>query len=360
MFAKRTIECAENGIFFNLFWRNFMNDKTMKIILSVLTGILLVLIICLFAFKGTSARVDLNKLALRVGEFRQYRTMNHADTTAEMEKAFNRIGYQVVTSSEDNLYPAEDADAGVNLYVRGLNPFNELKTNPKAVNIVYIRDFAAMYPEELDAYDGIATSSLDFYNYVMGAGYAAAYVPEFVDPSIIFPAPRETLTRDLLYVADNDRNSTALAAAMEAKLPVEIFGRYWTGNVDSNYIKGEYIHDNDLGAYFSSAKINLVNISENEAKIGIIPSRVYEVAAAKGFMLVPYSAQIEAVFGDAIPMFKDAKELAALYNQYINDPAARAEKAEKAYKIAVSEYNADAFVQRVNGLVEFLINEKKL
>ena len=39
---------------------------------------------------------------------------------------------------------------------------------------------------------------------------------------------------------------------------------------------------------------------------------------------------------------------------------ARAAKAEKAYKIAVSEYNADMFVQRINGLVEFLINEKKL
>ena len=54
------------------------------------------------------------------------------------------------------------------------------------------------------------------------------------------------------------------------------------------------------------------------------------------------------------------KELKELYNKYINDDKARAEKAEKAYKIAVSEYNVDAFVQRLNGLVEFLINEKKL
>ena len=81
----------------------------------------------------------------------------------------------------------------------------------------------------------------------------------------------------MLYVGDNERPSPAVAAAVEAKLPLEIFGRFWAGNIDDSYIKGEYIHDNDLGAYFSSAKINLVNVSEHESQIGMIPSRVYDI-----------------------------------------------------------------------------------
>lgn len=337
-----------------------MTDKTMKIILSVLTIILLVLIVGLFAFKGAPGKTDLNKLALRIGELRQYRSMNRADVTSEMERAFQRVGYSVLSTTEDNLYPATMADAGVNIYLRGYNPFNELKPNKRAVNIVYLRDFDSLYPEELDAFDGIATSSHDFYNYVINAGYAAVYLPELTDPSIFYPSPRENLVRDLLYVGDNDRHSPAVAMALEAKLPVEIYGRFWSNNIDESYVKGEYIHENDLGAYFSSAKINLVNVSDHEAEIGIIPSRVYDIAASKGFMIAPYNKEIEAVFGDAIPMFKTTDELKALYEQYINNPAARAEKAEKAYRIAVSEYSADAFVQRLNGLVEFLINEKKL
>jgi len=337
-----------------------MSDKTMKIVLSVLTVILLVLIIGLFAFKGTTSKVDLNKLALRVGELRQYRTMNHADINTAMEKAFERVGYNVVSTTEDNLYPTTAEDSGVNIYVRGYNPFSDLNTNKRAVNVVYIRDFDSMYPEELDAFDGIATASRDFFNYVIGAGYAAVYLPEFTDPSVFYPAPREDLVRDLLYVGDNDRYSQAIAAAMDAELPVEIYGRFWNGNVEDNYIKGEYIHDNDLSAYFSSAKINLVNVSAHESELGIIPSRVYDIASSKGFMIAPYNRAIEEVFGDAIPMFSNAEELKALYEEYINNPEARAEKAEKAYRIAVSEYNVDAFVQRLNGLVEFLINEKKL
>jgi len=337
-----------------------MSDKAMKIILSVLTTILLVLIVGLFLFKGASNKADLNKLALRTGELRQYRTMNKADTNSAMERAFERIGYSVVSAAEDNLYPSTADDAGVNFYIRGYNPFKELKPNKKAVSVVYIQDFDSLYPEELDAFDGIATPSRDFYDYVIGAGYAAVYLPEFTDPTIFFPAYRENLVRDLLYVGDNDRYSPAVAAAMDAKLPVEIFGRFWAGNIDDEYIKGEYIHDNDLGAYFSSAKINLVNVAAHESEIGIIPSRIYDVAASKGFIIAPYNKTIEQVFGDSIPMFKNAEELKALYEQYINNPEARAEKAEKAYRIAVSEYNVDAFVQRVNGLVEFLINEKKL
>ncbi len=337
-----------------------MSDKNMKIVLSVLTVILLALIAFLFVSKG-SAKTDLNKLALRIGELRQYRTMNRADTNNFMEKAFSRVGYDVVSSTEDNLYPTNTEDAGVNIYVRGYNPFNEMKANKKAVNIVYIRDFESMYPEEMDLYDGIATSSHDFYDYALGAGYAAAYIPELTDPSIFYPNPRPDLERDLLYVGDNERHSPAISAALEANLPVDIYGRFWVGSLEDNsMVKGEYINDMDLGAFFSSAKINLVNVSEHESQIGIIPSRVYDIAASRGFMIAPYNKEIEAVFGDAIPMYHNSEELTALYNEYINNPEARAEKAEKAYRIAVAEYNADAFVQRLNGLVEFLIEEKRL
>ncbi len=337
-----------------------MSDKTMKIILSVLTVILLALIVGLVAMKGGASKADLNKLALRIGELRQYRTMNRADVNGAMEKAFARVGYNVVTTTEDNLYADASKDAGVNLYIRGYGPFNEVKTNAKGVNVVYIRDYDSLFEEETKVFDGVATSSPDFYNYLLGAGYAAAFVPEFTDPSVFYPAPKKELERDLLYVGDNDRPSTAIAAAVEAKLPLEIYGRFWVGNIDDQFIKGEYIHDNDLGAYFSSAKINLVNVSAHEAELGIIPSRVFDIAASKGFMIAPYDKGIENVFGDAIPMYKNAEELKELYNKYINDEKARAEKAEKAYKIAVSEYNVDLFVQRINGLVEFLINEKKL
>ena len=337
-----------------------MSDKTMKIVLSVLTAILLVLIVCLFATKGGATKADLNKIAVRVGELRQYKTMSRADVNSAMEKAFARIGYNVTVSTEDNLYPATAQDAGVNFYVRGYNPYNELKVNEKAVNVLYLRDYDALYPEEVDAFDGIATSSRDFYNYSMQNGFASLYLPEFTDISVFYPAPNENLNIDVLYVGDNSRHSVAVSTALEANLPIEIYGRFWQGNIDDQFIKGEYIHDNDLKSYFSSAKINLVNVSSRESGIGIIPSRVFDIAASKGFMIAPYNKEIEAVFGDAIPMYKNAEELKALYEQYINNEEARNEKAEKAYKITVAEFNVDAFVQRLNGLVEFLVNEKKL
>ncbi len=68
-----------------------MSDKTMKIVLSVLTVILLALIAFLFVSKG-SVKTNLNKAALRIGELRQYRTMNRADVNNYMENAFARVG----------------------------------------------------------------------------------------------------------------------------------------------------------------------------------------------------------------------------------------------------------------------------
>ncbi len=337
-----------------------MSDKMMKMILSGLTVVLLLLIIGLITMKGNNEKADLNKLALRIGELRQYKTMSRSDVNSAMEKAFARVGYNVISTTEDNLYPQTAADAGINLYIRGYTPYNEVKTNKKGVNIIYVRSYDSLFEDEIKVYDGIATSSPDFYNYLLGAGYAAAYVPELTDTNVFHPSPKKELVRDVLYVGDNERPSITISSALEAELPLEIYGRFWKGNIDDNMIKGEYIHENDLSSYFSSAKINLVNMTEQETQLGIIPSRVYDIAASKGFMIAPYNKELERVFGDSIPMYKNADELKKLYNQYINDEKARSEKAEKAYKIAVSEYNADLFVQRMNGLVEFLINEKKL
>ena len=140
-----------------------MSDKTMKIILSVLTVILLALIVGLVAMKGGATKADLNKLALRIGELRQYRTMNRADVNAAMEKAFARVGYNVVVSTEDNLYPDAAKDAGVNLYIRGYGPYNEVKTNAKGVNVVYIRDYDSLFEEETKNQSSVTSLKLDSY-----------------------------------------------------------------------------------------------------------------------------------------------------------------------------------------------------
>ena len=188
-----------------------MSDKTMKIILSALTAVLLVLIVCLFAFKGNNPSVDLNKLAVRIGEIRQYKSMGRADMTTSMERSFSRVGYDVVTTTEDNQYPATAEDAGVNFYVRGYVPFNELKTNKNAVNIVYIRDYDTLQQEELDAFDGIATSSPDFYNFVMSSNYAAVYLPEFTE-----------VTTTIIITAINPININPINSVAKASIILKI------------------------------------------------------------------------------------------------------------------------------------------
>ncbi len=337
-----------------------MSDKNMKIVLSVLTGILLVLIASLFIFKTDNVKTNINKLAIRKGGAKHQQNMNNSDFAPMMERGFSKIGYDVVISAEDNLYPAQDDNAGVNIYVRANSAFRRLNTNQNAVNIVYITDFTSLDFKEIDNFDGIATSSPAFYSYAMQNNYAVAFVPEFTDTSIFYPNYQEHLERNVLFVSDNNQGSIVIGSALEANLPLEIYGYYWIGNIEDQYIKGTSISDSELSSYFSSAKINLVNISDYEREIGVIPSRVYDIAASKGFMLAPYHKEIEVIFGDSIPMYKNAEELGALYDLYINDETARKEKAEKAYRIAVSEFNVDTFVQRINGLIEFLIEEKKL
>lgn len=105
-----------------------------------------------------------------------------------------------------------------------------------------------------------------------------------------------------------------------------------------NHIKGGYRDNSQTAALYRRAKIglNLYRTSKgfgrNTDKIVVAESlnpRAYELAATGCFHLSEYRAEVESVFGDAVPTFKGADELEASVRYWLQHEAERREVAAR-------------------------------
>ena len=117
-----------------------MSDKAMKIVLSVLTAVLLVLIVCLFAFKGNNAKVDLNKIALRSGDFRQYTSMSRSNVLSAMEKYKTELEKIALSVRFMNIYTSLNSENFEFLLDTGLSPHIKNSDTAKEEITIFLGD----------------------------------------------------------------------------------------------------------------------------------------------------------------------------------------------------------------------------
>ena len=152
----------------------------------------------------------------------------------------------------------------------------------------------------------------------------------------------------VLYVGNAYKGMRpAVEYAINSHIPISIYGNFWNKLIDQKYIKGLYIDNNELHKYYSNADIVLNDTAPNMKKSGFISNRIYDVSACKGFIITDYMPEVEKIFGDAIPMYKNQQELKELVEYYLAHPEERKQKAQKAYDIVISHYTNLKIAERV-------------
>ena len=135
-------------------------------------------------------------------------------------------------------------------------------------------------------------------------------------------------------------------------MPISIFGKYWSKYIsDKKYIKGEYIDNNDLHKYYSNAEIVLNDTNDNMKREGFVSNRIHDVTACKAFVISDYLPEIEEMYGDAIPMYRNEKEFCQIVEYYLNHPEERRQKAEQAYKITLKYYTNIIFSKNLKKII---------
>lgn len=196
-------------------------------------------------------------------------------------------------------------------------------------------------------FDVIAVASPAYAAELNRAGIKAVYVPQFTNPEKFYPDPDPALTSDILFVGSNWHDRTSLRYALEAGFTVAVYGYNWQGIVPPEMYKAPYIANTELNRYYSSAKIVLNDHRPDMKDFGFVNNRIYDATAAGALVISDYMPEIEAAYGDAVPMYKNKEELARLLEYYLAHEDERLALAAKARRITLEKFTNAAAARAV-------------
>ena len=196
-------------------------------------------------------------------------------------------------------------------------------------------------------YDAVVVSSSTYAQELQQAGINAIYAPQFTNPQKFYPEPNEQMQNDILFVGSNWHNRTSLLFALDSDFNVAVYGYNWDNIVPPEMYKAPYIQNTELNRYYSSAKIVLNDHRPDMKEFGFVNNRIYDATAAGALVISDYMPEIEAVYGDTVPMYKNKEELAQLLTYYLNHDEERQQKAEAARLITLENFTNKVIAQKI-------------
>jgi spore maturation protein CgeB len=161
------------------------------------------------------------------------------------------------------------------------------------------------------------------------------------DPALFHPpsaAEKQTYQQALLFVG-NSRNvyRKIIQDVLPTSYDLAIYGKNWNTLVPEQYIKGEYIPNNELYRHYGSACILLNDHWGDMRTKGFISNRIFDGLASGAFIL---SDNIEGM-GELEPFvqkYNTDKELAQLIDYYLSQPALRQQTAQQGMQFIIDHH----------------------
>ncbi len=246
-------------------------------------------------------------------------------------------------------------DVDIVIHLRGLTPY---VPKPAHLNVLWIISHPDdVSPEECDRFDLVLVASPSFaeelrprvsvpVHVMMQATDTAHFSPE---------GPVAQRSHDLLFVGNSRKHDRhGVRWAVDADLPLTVFGGDWDGLIDPSYVRGR-VPNEDLPALYRSASILLNDHWEDMRQRGFISNRIFDALACGVFVISDEVAGLTALLGDAVPTYADRTELEELVARYLPDEAARRELAERGMAIVRTEHTFTARARQFADLLEPLL-----
>jgi hypothetical protein len=244
----------------------------------------------------------------------------------------------------------ESQDVDIVVHVRGLTPY---VPKPGQVNVLWIISHPDdVSDDECERFDLVLVAS------EIHAEELALRVSVPVAPLLQaseFATAQETggSFSDALLFVGNSRgvNRKVVDWSVERELPIQVVGSGWEPLLNSRYLYGTHIANEDLPDAYGSAAIVLNDHWPDMAARGFISNRVFDVLAAGGFLLSDAVIGLDQVFGDAVPTYESADDLERLVRLYLSDPDERRRLADQGQEMIRSAHSFDHRAEEFDTLV---------
>ena len=278
----------------------------------------------------------------------------------DMQKEFNKLGYNAKLYSLEETFANRNFLSGFDIYLR---PYPELDLGP--YHEIYDKDRIAVLYEttpyllsHLRNVDIIFTGSLQKHKELKELGLNSHFLPQFTRTDKFYPAYNEEYKSKIIFIGNqwpDAINRPIVEKIKNTGLEVDIYGNGYEKILTGEYKKlwkANQILPDELKYYYSSADIVLNDTRPDMIEAGFISNRIFDVTACKGFLISDYIPEIEEIYGDTIPMYKNEEELKSLIEYYLVHPEERKEKAERAYQITIQNYSAEKIIKNMTAIME--------
>ena len=229
-------------------------------------------------------------------------------------------------------------DATIHLYG------NRLAHNrPSQVNVLWqISHPDLATPEQYDTYDHAFVASDAF----AAAMALRAHVPveplhQATDPERFHPEPGGP-RHDLLFVANYREHRPVVDGLVPTDRDLAIYGNGWDEHgLEPRYHRGRHIPNTELRRFYSAASIVLNDTWEDMRLAGFISNRIYDALACGAFVLSDDVAGVADEFDGGLAIYRDAAELRAAVDRYLDDPERRREIAARGRAAVLARHTFD-------------------
>lgn len=173
------------------------------------------------------------------------------------------------------------------------------------------------------------------------------------EPSRFFPDPTGP-RHQLLFIGNSRRVPRPVIEALrDTEHDLAVYGGDWTPELlDPRHLRGQWVRNEELRTYYSSADIVLNDHWGDMRELGIISNRVYDALACGAFVVSDRVPGIDEEFDGAVATWDTPEELQEVLAGALADPAGRAAAAARGRAAVLARHT---FEQRVDRILEVLL-----
>ncbi len=195
--------------------------------------------------------------------------------------------------------------------------------------------------EEYDEFDHVFIASSTAAGKVASRiGTSVSPLLQCTDPHLFYPDPNADVPAEEILFVGNSRKQyrEAVQFAVQAEMPIGVYGTHWPMFIPERYIRGQYIDNSVLRQHYSRSSILLNDHWPSMREQGFISNRIFDAAATGAFVLSDVARGIEQLFGEDLATYDGEGEFRELVKYYLEHPDERREKAARLRKTVLEDH----------------------
>lgn len=219
-------------------------------------------------------------------------------------RAFRDLGYRVRVDLRPDWYAPTQLPVDVNLVLRGLARFEPERG---VINLAWLISHPDKVSDaELAAFDHVLVASRPYVDRLADRlATPVSMLLQCTDPERFRYVERPTHPDRIVFVGNSKGfRRPIVGALLDAGQDVDVWGTWWEEYIDERHIKGSKVENRNLGALYGNSGIVLNDHWVEMRRLGFLSNRLFDAVACGAFVLSDEAVGLEAVFGDAVAVYR--------------------------------------------------------